>query len=44
MPPGVTTVLGGVSDIAHLEEVAAASDAGPLTAEDLRQIEAVWRA
>lgn len=44
MEPGVTTVLGGFSDAAQVEENAAASGAGPLTPEELARIEMVWRA
>jgi L-glyceraldehyde 3-phosphate reductase len=44
MQPGVTTVLGGFSDAAQVEENAAASGAGPLTPEEMARIEMVWRA
>ena len=44
MEPGVTTVLGGFSDVQQLEEVASASGAGPLTEEEMARIEMVWRA
>ena len=42
MQEGVTTVLGGFSDVAQLEEVAAASDAGPLSTSDLAGIRSVY--
>ncbi len=41
--PGVTSVLGGFSDAQQVEEIAAASDAGPLPPETIDRIEAVWR-
>jgi len=44
MEPGVTSVLGGFSDAQQLEEVAAASGAGPLAPEEMARIEMVWRA
>jgi len=44
MEPGVTTVLGGFSDVTQVEENASASGAGPLTAEELARVEMVWRA
>jgi L-glyceraldehyde 3-phosphate reductase len=40
--PGVTTVLGGFSDIEQLEEAVAASEAAALTPAELSQIESVW--
>ena len=40
--PGVTMVLGGFSDSEHLEELAATSDAGALSAQDMSAIEGVW--
>jgi L-glyceraldehyde 3-phosphate reductase len=43
MPPGVTTVLGGFSCMAHLEEAVPASGAGPLTEEQMARIEEMWR-
>jgi len=42
--PGVTTVLGGFSELAHLEEMAVCSGAGPLSEENMARIEMVWRA
>jgi aryl-alcohol dehydrogenase-like predicted oxidoreductase len=42
--PGVTTVIGGYSELAHLEEAAAVSEAPPLTDETLERIRLVWRA
>lgn len=42
--PGVSTVLGGFSELAHLEEMAACSGAGPLSEENAARIEMVWRA
>ena len=44
MEPGVTTVLGGFSDLQQLEEVAGASGVGPLTEEEMARVEMVWRA
>jgi L-glyceraldehyde 3-phosphate reductase len=43
MEEGVSTVLGGFSDVKQLEEVASASGAGPLTPEQLVRLEMVWR-
>ena len=43
MQPGVTTVLGGFSGVEHLEEAAPASEAGPLSADQMQRIEEVWR-
>jgi L-glyceraldehyde 3-phosphate reductase len=43
MHPGVTTVLGGFSDTAQLEEIAAVSGSAPLAAEVISRIEATWR-
>jgi L-glyceraldehyde 3-phosphate reductase len=40
---GVSTVLGGFSDIAQLEDIVAASEAGPLSAADLAEIDLVWQ-
>lgn len=37
--PGVTTVLGGYSDRTQLEELAVASDAPPLSGDDIERIE-----
>ena len=42
--PGVTTVLGGFSELAHLEEAAANVGAPPITSELLARIQLVWRA
>ncbi len=42
--PGVTTVLGGFSALAHLEELAPAADAGPLDQADLARIQEAWNA
>jgi L-glyceraldehyde 3-phosphate reductase len=44
MEPGVTTVLGGFSDVHQLEEVAGASGVGPLSDEEMARVEMVWRA
>ena len=41
--PGVTTVLGGYSELAHLEEAVACSGADPLSDEDMAYMEMVWR-
>ena len=43
MQPGVTTVLGGFSCLEHLEEAAPASGAGPLSPEQMRRVEELWR-
>ena len=43
MEPGVTTVLGGYSDVKQLEEGAATSGSEPLTVEELTRIEMTWR-
>lgn len=42
-PDGVTTVLGGFSDTAQLEEVAACLVRGPLSEQNMARIEMVWR-
>lgn len=44
MHPGVCSVLGGFSDVAQVEEMAQCSGAGPLTEENLVQLDMVWRA
>ena len=41
--PGVTTVLGGYSELAHLEEATGCSAAGPLSDEDMAHLDMVWR-
>ncbi|MEK7947613.1 aldo/keto reductase [Pigmentiphaga sp. YJ18] len=41
--PGVSTALGGFSAMEQLEEIAAASDAGPLPGSALAALERVWR-
>jgi L-glyceraldehyde 3-phosphate reductase len=43
MEPGVTTVLGGFSSIAHLEEAVPASGALPLGQAQMQRIEGLWR-
>lgn len=43
MNAGITTVLGGFSDLAQLEEIASAPDTPPLSDEVMSRIEAVWR-
>ena len=40
--PGVTTVLGGFSDIAQMEEACAAVDQPALSEDDARRIETTW--
>lgn len=40
--PGVSTVVGGFSEMAHLEQAVAASNMGPLSPEELRELEQVW--
>ncbi len=39
----VSTVIGGFSEIAHLEEAAGCSGAGPLSEENMARVEMVWR-
>ncbi|MDE2837826.1 MAG: aldo/keto reductase [Chloroflexota bacterium] len=39
----VTTVLGGFSEMAHLEEAAGCSGAPPLSDEDMARLDMVWR-
>ncbi len=41
---GVTTVLGGFSDQAQVEQIAACSGRGPLSEENMARLEMVWRA
>jgi aryl-alcohol dehydrogenase-like predicted oxidoreductase len=41
--PGVTTVLGGYSELAHLDEAVGCSGAGPLSDEDMAHLDMVWR-
>jgi L-glyceraldehyde 3-phosphate reductase len=41
---GVTVALGGFSDERQVEEVAGCSGQGPLSAENMARVEAVWRA
>jgi aryl-alcohol dehydrogenase-like predicted oxidoreductase len=42
--PGVTTVLGGYSELSHLEEAVGNSGAPPLSDETMARIKLVWRA
>ena len=42
MNPAVTTILGGFSEIAHLEELAATAEAGPLSAAEMESIRHVY--
>lgn len=44
MHPGVTVVLGGFSEMAHLEEIAPVSGSGPLAPEVMSRLEQVWSA
>jgi L-glyceraldehyde 3-phosphate reductase len=44
MQSGVSTVLGGFSDVQQLEEIAAASGLDPLTPEQMARVEMAWRA
>ena len=39
----VTTVLGGFSEMAHLEEAVGCSGAPPITEEDMARLDMVWR-
>ncbi|MXW29701.1 MAG: hypothetical protein F4Z88_02810, partial [Chloroflexi bacterium] len=41
---GVSTVLGGFSDARQVEENAACSGKGPLSVQNMKRIEMVWRA
>ena len=41
--PGVTVSLGGFSDVQQVEEIARASDMGPLSAEEMAGVEKAWR-
>jgi aryl-alcohol dehydrogenase-like predicted oxidoreductase len=41
--PAVTTVLGGFSDLSHINELTAASGPGPLTEEEMARVEMAWR-
>ena len=43
MHQGVTVVLGGFSEMSHLEEIALVSGSGPLTPEVMSRIEQLWR-
>jgi aryl-alcohol dehydrogenase-like predicted oxidoreductase len=44
MNRGVTTVLGGFSDVEQIEEMSRCSEASGLSPEELARLEAVWRA
>lgn len=44
MNPGVCSVLGGFSDLQQVEEMIACSGAGPLSEENMVQLDMVWRA
>jgi len=41
--PGITTVLGGFSDIAQMEEACLAVDQPALDADEVARIADVWR-
>jgi aryl-alcohol dehydrogenase-like predicted oxidoreductase len=41
--PGVTTVLGGFSDVSQMEEACAAIDQAPLSEAEVARIEELWR-
>jgi len=43
MHPGVTVVLGGFSEMSHLEEIAPVSGSGHLAPEVMSRIEQLWR-
>ncbi len=43
MTEGVSTVLGGFSDVQQLEELVAVSGAGGLSPELMTRIEMAWR-
>jgi aryl-alcohol dehydrogenase-like predicted oxidoreductase len=42
--PGVSTVVGGYSELAHMEEAVACSGRGPLTDAEMEQLNNVWQA
>jgi predicted aldo/keto reductase-like oxidoreductase len=42
--PGVTTVLGGFSELSHLEEAVGNSGATPISDETMARVQLVWRA
>jgi aryl-alcohol dehydrogenase-like predicted oxidoreductase len=42
MNPAVSTVVGGFSELAHLEELAAVSEAPPLGADEVERVRAVY--
>jgi len=42
--PGVSTVVGGYSELSHLEDAVACSGKGPLPAEDMQRLQQVWQA
>jgi aryl-alcohol dehydrogenase-like predicted oxidoreductase len=42
--PGVTSVLGGYSELSHLEEAVGYSCAPPLSDETMARVQLVWRA
>jgi aryl-alcohol dehydrogenase-like predicted oxidoreductase len=41
--PGVRTVVGGFSEVSHIEEMVTAARLGPLSSSDMNGIEEVWR-
>ncbi len=41
---GVTTAIGGSSELAHLDEAASNSGAAPLVDETMSRVKLVWRA
>jgi L-glyceraldehyde 3-phosphate reductase len=43
MHPGVTVVLGGFSEMSHLEEIVPVSGSGPLAPAVMSRIERLWR-
>lgn len=43
MNPAVSTVVGGFSELAHLEELAAVSGASPLSSDEIEGVRAVYR-
>ena len=42
MEPGVTVSLGGFSDAAQVEDIAAASGAGPLSEQEMARVREIW--
>jgi L-glyceraldehyde 3-phosphate reductase len=43
MHPGVTSLLGGFSELSHLDDALTATTSGPLAQSELAQLDTVWR-